>query len=212
MASRLINSRSVLISVDQLCGNHGDVRSGSRLKIQSELQMFTSLKLLTSLWLLLLHSVYGHAVENKPVTEDCLECLCETLSGCNATEICVNGACGIFRITEGYWIEAGELTLPNETPLSDNAFINCVNQPHCAANTIQNYMYRHGQDCNGDDHIDCLDFGALHKLGNLGCRGELPYIYAKVFNRCLKVKQRHAQSQSQNQTQNQVKIKNQSST
>ncbi|XP_001360782.4 lysozyme 3 [Drosophila pseudoobscura] len=175
--------------------------------------MLASLKLLTSLWLLLwlrLDSVPGHAVENKPVTEDCLECLCETMSGCNATAICVNGACGIFRITEGYWVEGGKLTLPDETPLSNRAFINCVNQPLCAANTIQSYMYKHGQDCNGDDHIDCLDFGALHKLGNLKCRGELPYIYAKVFNSCLKNKER--QAQNADQTPNQVKIKDQSST
>ncbi|SPP74831.1 blast:Lysozyme 3 [Drosophila guanche] len=169
--------------------------------------MLNSLKLLISVWLLLLlHCVSGDEVENKPVTEDCLECLCETMSGCNATEICVNGACGIFRITEGYWAEAGQLTLPNETPLSAHAFTNCVNQPHCAANTIQHYMHKHGQDCNGDEHIDCLDFGALHKLGNLQCRGELPYIFAKVFNRCLKAKQRNA-SESRNQTLNRVKNK-----
>ncbi|XP_033251848.1 uncharacterized protein LOC117190970 [Drosophila miranda] len=90
------------------------------------------------------------------------------------------------------------------------AFTNCVNQPLCAANTIQSYMYKHGQDCNGDDHIDCLDFGALHNLGNLKCRGELPYIFAKVFNSCLKYKER--QAQNADQTPNQVKIKDQSST
>lgn len=54
-------------------------------------------------------------------------------------------------------------------------------------------MFKHGQDCNGDEHIDCLDFGALHKLGNLKCQEELPYIFAKVFNRCLKSKERMAE-------------------
>lgn len=149
---------------------------------------------------------------NKPVTEDCLDCLCETMSGCNSSAICVNGACGIFRITWGYWVEAGELTLPKDTALSDDgrfwfsgystfyfvqspptAFTNCVNDPYCAANTVQKYMYKHGQDCNNDDVIDCLDFGALHKLGNLKCRDELPYIFQKVFQRCLKAKQRQAE-------------------
>jgi len=135
------------------------------------------------------------------------------MSGCNASAICVNGACGIFRITWGYWVEAGKLTLPTDTALSDDgmfklsywyidpkflnllhsAFTNCVNQPHCAANTVQSYMSKHGQDCNGDDHIDCLDFGALHKLGNLKCQADLPYIFAKVFNRCLKDKERLAE-------------------
>lgn len=55
-------------------------------------------------------------------------------------------------------------------------------------------MFKHGQDCNGDERIDCLDFGALHKLGNLQCQGELPYIFAKVFNRCLKAKERLAEA------------------
>ncbi|XP_060654699.1 lysozyme 2 [Drosophila nasuta] len=128
-------------------------------------------------------------VVNKPVTEDCLECLCETQTGCNASKICVNGACGIFRITLGFWIESGQLTLPNDTSLSVDAFINCVNDPYCAANTIQNYMHKYGQDCNGDDLINCKDFGALHKLGNLNCRADLPYSFAKVFNKCLKRKE-----------------------
>jgi len=120
----------------------------------------------------------------------------------------VNGACGIFRITRGFWLEGGQLTLPNDTTLSDNgnimkpdvssksvtlfptvAFVNCVNDPYCAADTIQSYMGKYGQDCNGDEHINCEDYGALHKLGNLNCRGELPYSFAKVFNRCLKRKQ-----------------------
>ncbi|KAH8355232.1 hypothetical protein KR093_009170, partial [Drosophila rubida] len=153
-------------------------------------------------------------VANKPVTEDCLECLCETQSGCNASAICVNGACGIFRITLGFWTESGQLTLPNDTSMSVDgkcfdrvidtlllplfvhppsaAFTNCVNDPYCAANTIQNYMYKYGQDCNGDELINCEDYGALHKLGNLNCRAELPYSFAKVFKRCLKRKQQVA--------------------
>ncbi|EDW91858.2 lysozyme [Drosophila yakuba] len=156
------------------------------------MQSSVMLRLLVCLWLLV-HSGSSYEVQNKPVTEDCLDCLCETMSGCNASAICVNGACGIFRITWGYWVEAGKLTLPTDTALSEDAFTNCVNQPHCAANTVQNYMFKHGQDCNGDEHIDCLDFGALHKLGNLKCQEELPYIFAKVFNRCLKSKERLAE-------------------
>ncbi|KAH8421008.1 hypothetical protein KR222_002769, partial [Zaprionus bogoriensis] len=136
------------------------------------------------------------SVEQKPVTEDCLECLCETMSGCDAQAICVNGACGIFRITMGFWVEAGQLTLPNDTSLSQQAFTDCVNDPHCAANTIQNYMYKNGQDCNRDGKIDCYDFGALHKLGNLRCEADLPYYFADPFNKCLKRKQRQAKSRA----------------
>ncbi|XP_064535936.1 lysozyme 3-like [Drosophila montana] len=138
-------------------------------------------------------------VVNRPVTEDCLECLCEAQSGCNATQICVNGACGIFRITWGFWMEGGAITLPNDTSLSKEAFTNCVNDPHCAADTIQNYMYKNGQDCNGDKVINCLDFGAIHKMGNLRCQDELPYTYARIFSRCLKRKEREAK-RAANQT------------
>ncbi|KAM8712274.1 hypothetical protein ACLKA7_012746 [Drosophila subpalustris] len=146
--------------------------------------------------------VIAFDVVNKPVTEDCLECLCETSSGCNATKICVNGACGIFRITRGFWVEGGQLTLPNDTTLSENAFTNCVNDPFCAADTIQNYMFKHGQDCNGDELVNCEDYGAMHKLGNLNCRGELPYSFAKIFNRCLKRKlQQEARAKAKEQEQ-----------
>ncbi|XP_017835498.1 lysozyme 2, partial [Drosophila busckii] len=129
-------------------------------------------------------------VENKPVTEDCLECICEAKSGCNDTAICVNGACGIFRITWGYWVEAGQLTLPNDTSLSEQAFTNCVNEPRCAADTVQHYMSKYGQDCNNDERIDCLDYGNLHKLGYLNCRADLPYSFGKPFHSCLRNKQR----------------------
>jgi len=76
-----------------------------------------------------------YLVENKPVTEDCLDCLCETMSGCNASTICVNGACGIFRITWGYWVEAGKLTLPTDTALSDDGRFQLSDW-----NTIQNFQ------------------------------------------------------------------------
>lgn len=157
----------------------------------------------------------ARSVPHKPVTEDCLECLCETTSGCDAKAICVNGACGIFRITLGFWKEGGQLTLSNETTLTQTgklimmstclfvylnsskyftAFTDCVNDPHCAADTIQNYMYKYGQDCNRDGKIDCLDFGALHKMGNLACQKDMPYFFAKQFNECLKKKEKAAAS------------------
>ncbi|EDW74630.1 uncharacterized protein Dwil_GK22028 [Drosophila willistoni] len=160
--------------------------------------MFTSLRFLNGnslfylcIFLLALwHSGASFEVSNRPVTEDCLECLCEAMSGCNATEICVNGACGIFRITWGYWIEAGQLTLSNDTTLNEEAFTNCVNEPRCAADTVQSYMYKHGQDCNGDDLINCLDYGSLHKMGNLKCRAEVPNSFGSVFYKCLKLKEK----------------------
>lgn len=34
-----------------------------------------------------------------------------------------------------------------------SAYSNCVNEPFCAARTIQGYMNRFGQDCTGDGNI-----------------------------------------------------------
>lgn len=60
------------------------------------------------------------AAENKkPITEACLTCMCEALSGCNDTAICVNGACGIFRLTRDQWGDSGRLVVGNDSPVSD---------------------------------------------------------------------------------------------
>lgn len=148
---------------------------------------------------------------DKPVTDVCLGCICEAISGCNQTRFCGSGVCGLFRITWAYWADGGKLTLGNDSPQSEEgkcnqsdlaallasnlcwlppplffvAFANCVNDPYCAANTIQNYMVKFGQDCNGDGGIDCYDYAAIHKLGGYGCKGELSYQYQSALDKCL---------------------------
>lgn len=130
----------------------------------------------------------GHVLD-KPVTELCLNCICEAISGCNATSICVNpekGVCGLFRITWAYWVDAGKLTINGEAPDSDHAFIHCANDPHCAANTVQNYMKQFNQDCNGDGEMDCHDYARIHKMGGYGCKSnEVPYKYLSTFDDCI---------------------------
>ncbi|XP_017024523.1 invertebrate-type lysozyme 3 [Drosophila kikkawai] len=122
---------------------------------------------------------------DKPVTDVCLGCICEAISGCNQTRYCGGGVCGLFRITWAYWSDGGKLTLGNESPQSEDAYANCVNDPYCAANTIQNYMTKFGQDCNGDGAVDCYDYAAIHKLGGYGCTGELAYNYQNTLGTCL---------------------------
>ncbi|XP_017107983.1 lysozyme-like [Drosophila bipectinata] len=122
----------------------------------------------------------------KPVTETCLYCICEALNGCNATAVCVNGACGIFRITWDQWVDCGRLTIPGDSPLSDNAFTNCANDPICAADTLQSYMAKFGQDCNNDDKEDCYDYGAIHYMGPWNCKEDRPFYYESTFTSCVR--------------------------
>uniref|UniRef100_A0A0K8VCT2 lysozyme n=1 Tax=Bactrocera latifrons TaxID=174628 RepID=A0A0K8VCT2_BACLA len=123
--------------------------------------------------------------KEKPVTDICLGCICEAISGCNRTTTCTGGVCGLFRITWPYWSDGGKLTLNGESPDSETAYPNCVNDPYCAANTIQNYMTKYAQDCNGDNQVDCFDYAAIHKLGGYGCKGELGYNYQNTLSNCL---------------------------
>ncbi|CAD7089618.1 unnamed protein product [Hermetia illucens] len=123
--------------------------------------------------------------DQPPVTEVCLGCICEAISGCNTTEKCNGDTCGLFRITWAYWSDAGKPTQNGEDPSSQTAYPNCVNEPYCAARAVQNYMARFGQDCNGDGVINCYDHAAIHKLGGYGCKGDLTVNYYTKLNTCL---------------------------
>lgn len=57
---------------------------------------------------------------DKPVTDVCLGCICEAISGCNQTRFCGSGVCGLFRITWAYWADGGKLTLGNDSPQSED--------------------------------------------------------------------------------------------
>ncbi|XP_037717621.1 lysozyme 2 [Drosophila subpulchrella] len=130
--------------------------------------------------------LYVQAENAKPITEQCLVCMCEALSGCNATAVCVNGACGIFRITWDQWVDSGRLTIQGDSPMTDTSFTNCANDPYCAADTLQSYMVRYGQDCNNDEIEDCYDYAAIHYMGPFNCKADMPYTYESVFKRCLR--------------------------
>lgn len=44
----------------------------------------------------------------------CMSCICVAISGCDKTLKCEADVCGMFRITKGFWIDAGRLKLSNE--------------------------------------------------------------------------------------------------
>lgn len=57
--------------------------------------------------------------QDSPVTQTCLGCICEAISGCNRTTTCAGDVCGLFRITWAYWADAGKPTITSESPSSE---------------------------------------------------------------------------------------------
>ncbi|CAH0720439.1 unnamed protein product, partial [Brenthis ino] len=135
--------------------------------------------------ILLLVGVCLADIGERPVTEACLGCICQAVSGCKAGLQCEGDHCGLFRITWPYWADAGKPTLDGVSPDAPDAYSSCTNNPYCAAETVQGYMRKFGQDCNKDGVINCYDFMAIHKLGGYGCTGDLPFNYVNVFNQCI---------------------------
>ncbi|XP_026321248.1 invertebrate-type lysozyme 2-like isoform X2 [Hyposmocoma kahamanoa] len=53
---------------------------------------------------------------NYTLTEVCMGCLCQAVSGCKQGETCDGHACGLFHITQPYWNSAGKVTLIGQAP------------------------------------------------------------------------------------------------
>ncbi|XP_066159224.1 lysozyme-like [Euwallacea fornicatus] len=126
----------------------------------------------------------GIFADELPVTQQCLGCICEAISGCNTTNTCLGDVCGPFRITWAYWSDAGKPTIGGESPDAPAAYSHCAGDTYCAALCVQGYMNKFQQDCNGDGKIDCDDFAAIHTLGGYGCRGALPEPYGERYRQC----------------------------
>lgn len=129
--------------------------------------------------------VFGDVSEIYPVDERCMECLCHAMSGCDQNAKCAGDICGAFKITWPYWADSGKPTLQGEDVSSQTAYPNCVTELSCAKQSVQGYMAKFRQDCNGDGNVDCFDFAAIHKLGGYGCKGYLPEDFALKMQDCL---------------------------
>lgn len=125
------------------------------------------------------------AYNPTPVTDICLGCICQAISGCNQTLSCNGDVCGLFRITQPYWKDAGSPVQSGDSPSNAGAFERCVNEPQCAATTVQGYMSKYQQDCNHDNVINCYDHAAIHLKGGYACGGELPAPYSNTLQQCL---------------------------
>lgn len=137
------------------------------------------------LLVLLVHTYAQQGGTEGPLSQTCLGCICEAASGCNATLGCDGSVCGPFRITWGYWADAGKPTLNNEPNTNDGAYPRCVNDLYCASRAVQGYMTKFGQDCNGDGKVDCDDFLRIHRLGGYGCSGPLEPKYENTYKLCM---------------------------
>ncbi|XP_034182671.1 lysozyme [Osmia lignaria lignaria] len=143
----------------------------------------TSISPACLLILLLVYGQYTSVTGAETLSKVCLGCICEAASGCNTTLGCDEAVCGPFRITWSYWADAGKPTLTDSS--SDNGYLQCVSEPYCAARTVQGYMDKFSQDCNGDGKIDCDDFLRIHRLGGYGCSGPLNSKYENTYKLCM---------------------------
>ena len=123
---------------------------------------------------------------NVSMTAECLECICEASSKCDASFPCKNyggsQACGPYQITISYWLQSGK---PGYKGGSSD-FINCVTNMDCAQETLKGYVKNLKRDCNNDGAIDCLDYALIHKLGPNACQDQsfLDSPYWNDFQAC----------------------------
>lgn len=95
----------------------------------------------------------------------CLDCICQASSGCKQNIQCHNNGngqyyCGPYQISWAYWSDAGK---PGDAGFA-NDFEQCLVKKSCSEATIRGYMKKYANDCNGDGHVDCLDYAAIHKV------------------------------------------------
>ncbi|KAK7869611.1 hypothetical protein R5R35_009985 [Gryllus longicercus] len=119
----------------------------------------------------------------------CLRCLCEAATGCDARIGCVKGYCGPFKVSRLYWMEAGNITLPNDDPERAGAYEDCARQYMCSSRLVTSYMSKLKKDCNGDGLINCDDFALIHFNGGYSCEQPLNQskagqLYAARYERC----------------------------
>lgn len=133
--------------------------------------------------------VYGQGT----LSPNCLGCICEASSACNATIGCSTpyaGAyfCGPFLISWAYWADAGKPVLQNDNPDAKGAFENCVSDLYCAAETVRLYLGKFSTDCNNDRIVNCDDYARLHKLGGYSCTGGIETTdYWRGYTQCNSV-------------------------
>ncbi|XP_050084419.1 lysozyme 2-like [Anopheles aquasalis] len=121
------------------------------------------------------------------LNSSCFRCICEASTGCTGqvTE-CRHTYCGPFSISRAYWMDAGQVVLPHDTPTRRGAFEDCANNYNCATGIINLYMEKYGTDCNNDGVVDCVDYTMLHINGGPLCHQPLRGSFANSFTKCMR--------------------------
>ncbi|CAG9564881.1 unnamed protein product [Danaus chrysippus] len=107
------------------------------------------------------------------LTDGCYRCLCYISTLCDVSNDCSGGYCGPFNISRVYWVDAGNITLPDDEPERNNAWKDCARNYQCARRIIEGYLQRFGKDCNDDGVTDCYDYMMINGNGGYGCTSPL---------------------------------------
>jgi len=100
------------------------------------------------------------------LSDNCIGCICEASTRCNATTKCISGGsfCGPFLLSKPFWVDGGSCVLEGDSPGDQGAWRRCALDIICSANTIRSYINRFGKDCNGDALVTCEDYTMIHKV------------------------------------------------
>lgn len=129
--------------------------------------------------------ISGVEMQQGPVNNECLQCICLATSNCDLKVGCSTDTCGPLGITWGYWNDAARPVLDQDNAFADGAYVRCANDETCAVRSLQNYMLRYARDCNGDGQITCYDFAAIHRVGSDACGGQLDADYINKLGKCI---------------------------
>lgn len=101
-------------------------------------------------------------MKNQSLTSECLDCICDAVSGCNTSvNNCGSGTvCGPFAISQAYWKDGRK---------PGASWTTCARTKECSSVTMKNYMEKYKRDCNGDGFITCEDYAAIHRRGARAC-------------------------------------------
>ncbi|XP_076061491.1 lysozyme-like isoform X2 [Oratosquilla oratoria] len=121
------------------------------------------------------------------ISDQCLDCICQACTQCDTSFNCTKEHCGPFLISYDYWVDSKRPVLLHDVPENEGAFQACVTDMPCAAETIENYVRKYDNDCNGDGVVDCIDYAYAHRMGPSGCHMTPPdNLYFRSIKKCIK--------------------------